>query len=435
MQDELVEFERHKVWTLVPRPKDKSIIGTRCVYRNKMDEDGAVTRNKARLVAQGFMQLEGLDYDETFAPVARLEAIRLFLAYASFKNFTTKLDYPDHVYRLDKAVYGLKQAARAWYDTLTKYLLHQGFRRGAIDNTLFIKESGPDIILAHVYVDDIIFGSTNAGLIKEFADVMAQKFEMSMMGELKFFLGLQVRQLPDGIFINQGKYIVDLLKKFGLSDCSPSKAPMSTAHHLTADTSGTDVNSTAYRAMIGSLLYLTASCPDIMFATSMCARYPRDSPFELIGYTDSDHAGCAIDRKSTSGGCQLLGNRLISWSSKKQTSVACSTTEAEYVAAGRCCAQVLWIQNQLLDYGLKFRKTPICCDNTSSILITQNPVQHTKTKHIEIQHHFIRDISQKGKVELFYVPTTEQLADLFTKALDEKTVQYLIGELGMLSME
>ena len=163
--------------------------------------------------------------------------------------------------------------------------------------------------------------------------------------------------------------------------------------------------------------------------------YPRDSPFELIGYTDSNHAGCAIDRKSTSGGCQLLGNRLISWSNKKQTSVACSTTEAEYVAAGRCCAQVLWIQNQLLDYGYKFRKTPICCDNTSAILITQNPVQHTKTKHIEIRHHFIRDISQKGKIELFYLPTTEQLADLFTKALDEKKVQYLIGKLGMFSME
>ena len=239
---------------------------------------------------------------------------------------------------------------------------------------------------------------------------------------------------------------------------------MTTAHHLTADSSGADVNSTSYRAMIGSLLYLTASRPYIMFVTSMGARYqanpkeshlhavkrifrylkhtphlglwyPRDSPFELIGYTDSDHAGCAIDRKSTSGGCQLLGNRLISWSSKKQTSVACSTTEAEYVAAGRCCAQVLWIQNQLLDYGYKFRKTPICCDNTSAILITQNPVQHTKTKHIEIRHHFIRDISQKGKVELFYVPTTEQLADLFTKALDEKTVQYLIGDLGILSME
>ena len=189
MQDELVEFERHKVWTLVPCPKDKSIIGTRWVYRNKMDEDGVATRNKARLVAQGFTQLEGLDYDETFAPVARLEAIRLFLAYASFKNFTVyqmdvktaflhgdleqevflkqppgfeDKDYPDHVYRLDKAVYGLKQAPRAWYDTLTEYLLHQGYRRGAIDNTIFIKESGPDIILAQVYVDDIIFGSTNA---------------------------------------------------------------------------------------------------------------------------------------------------------------------------------------------------------------------------------------------------------------------------------
>ena len=218
-----------------------------------------------------------------------------------------------------------------------------------------------------MYVDDIIFGSTNADLSKEFADVMAQKFEMSMMGELKFFLGLQVQQLPDGIFISQGKYIVDLLKKFGFTDCRPTKTPMSTANHLTADSSNTNTNSTSYRGMIGSLLYLTASRPDIMFATSMCTRYqanlkeshlqavkrifrylkhtphlglwyPRDSSFELIGYTYSDHAGCAIDRKITSGGCQLLGNLLISCSSKQQTSVACSTAKVAYVAAGRCCA-------------------------------------------------------------------------------------------------
>ena len=491
MQDELNEFKRHNVWTLVPRPQGKTIIGTRWVFRNKVDEDGIVTRNKARLVAQGFTQLEGLDYDETFAPVARLEAIRLFLAFASFKNFKVyqmdvktaflhgdlqeevflkqppgfeNAEFPYHVYRLDKAVYGLKQAPRAWYDTLSSYLLSNGYKRGAIDNTLFIKTSGDHIILAQVYVDDIIFGSTDEAMSKEFADIMAQKFEMSMMGELTFFLGLQVKQLPKGIFISQSKYVTDLLKKYSFSDCKPAKTPMVYPLNLHPDPSGADTNSTEYRGMIGSLLYLTASRPDIMFATSMCARfqanpkeshliavkrifrylkhtpnlglwYPRESEFKLVGYTDSDHGGCVLDRKSTSGGCQLLGNRLISWSSKKQTSVACSTAEAEYVAAGRCVAQVLWIQNQLLDYGLTFTKTPILCDNTSAILITQNPIQHSRTKHMDIRHHFIRDVQQKGKIVLLHVNTEDQLADLFTKPLNDQTSQHLIGELGMISME
>ena len=491
MQDELAEFERHNVWTLVPRPPGKTIIGTRWVYRNKKDEDGIVIRNKARLVAQGFTQLEGLDYDETFAPVARLEAIRLFLAFASFMDFKVYqmdvktaflhgelgeevflkqppgfeiAELPNHVYRLDKAVYGLKQAPRAWYETLAAYLQEKGYKRGAIDKTLFIKWSGKSIILAQVYVDDIIFGSTCEKLSNEFAEVMASKFEMSLMGELNFFLGLQVKQLPNGIFINQSKYTNDMLKKFSFADAKPAKTPMSPSVKLNADPTGVEVNPTLYRGMIGSLMYLTASRPDITFATSMCAHfqanpkeshltavkrifrylkhnpnlglwYPKDSDFELIGYTDSDHAGCQVDRKSTSGGCQMLGDRLISWSSKKQHSVACSSAEAEYIAAGSCCAQVLWIQNQLLDYGHKFTKTPICCDNTSAILITKNPVQHSKTKHIEIRYHFIRDNVEKGKVELQYIPTDNQIADIFTKALDEKKINHFISEMGMLTLE
>ena len=491
MQEELNEFKRHNVWTLVPRPKDRTIIGTRWVYRNKLDKDGVIIRNKARLVAQGFTQIESIDYGETFAPVARIEAIRLFLAYASYMNFTVyQMDvktaflhgelaeevylkqppgfeskrYPDHVYRLDKAVYGLKQAPRAWYDTLTTYLTEQGYRRGAIDNTLFIKESGSHIILAQIYVDDIIFGSTDQKLSTEFATIMANKFEMSMMGKMNFFLGLQIEQQEDGISICQSKYIAELLSKYEFQNVKIASTPMSKATKIFEDPDGISVNHTLYRGMIGSLLYLTASRPDIMFATTMCARfqanpkeshlsavkrifrylkhtqhlglwYPRDSELNLFGYTDADHAGCTIDRKSTSGGCQFLGNRLISWSSKKQTSVACSTDEAEYVAAGRCCAQIMWIQNQMLDYGLTFTKTPIYCDNTSAIQMTQNPVHHSKTKHIEIRHHFIRDIAEKGRISLHYIPTTEQLADIFTKPLDEHTNNYLITELGMLNLE
>ena len=490
MQEELNQFERQKVWKLVPRPKGKSIIGTRWVFRNKLDEDGIVTRNKARLVAKGYSQEEGIDYDETYAPVARLEAIRMFLAFAAHSNFKVyqmdvksaflngdleeevyveqppgfeDKEFEDFVYFLFKALYGLKQAPRTWYDTLSKFLLENGFTRGIIDKTLFHKKHKDDIILVQVYVDDIIFGSTNDLLCERFAKLMQSKYEMSMMGELSFFLGLQVIQKPDGIFICQSKYIKDLLKKYGMEEASPAKTPMPTAVKLDQDKSGKSVDITKYRGMIGSLLYLTASRPDIMFATCLCARfqadpkeshliavkrifrylkgtpnlgiwYPKDTGFDLIGYTDSDFAGCKIDRKSTSGSCQFLGRRLVSWYSKKQHSMSTSTAEAEYIAAGSCCAQILWMRNQLQDYGLMLDKIPILCDNTSAIAIANNPVQHSRTKHIDIRYHFLREHVMNGTVELHFVPTDQQIADIFTKPLDESTFSRLVGELGMLNM-
>nr|KAJ0209461.1 hypothetical protein LSAT_V11C400222940 [Lactuca sativa] len=312
MQEELNEFKRHNVWTLVPRPSGKSITGTRWVYRNKVDKDGIITRNKARLVAQGFTQIESIDYGETFAPVARIEAIRMFLAYASYMNFIVyqmdvktaflhgvleeevflnqppgfvDKDHPNYVYRLDKAVYGLKQAPRAWYETLTLYLLENGYRRGAIDNTLFIKNKGSDMVLVQIYVDDIIFGSPNETLSKEFAEIMSQRFEMSMMGKMTFFLGLEVQQQKTGTSICQSKYISDLLVKYFLSDCKPASTPVSKTDKLHADPTGTDVNHSLYRGMIGSLLYLTASRPDIMFGTILCARFqanPKESHLTAV---------------------------------------------------------------------------------------------------------------------------------------------------------
>jgi hypothetical protein len=371
---------------------------------------------------------------------------------------------PNHVYRLYKALYGLKQAPRAWYDTLSEFLLSNHFQRGSIDSTLFIFRKGADILYVQIYVDDIIFGSSSTKLCKKFSSLMSSHFEMSMMGELTFFLGLQIRQLADGIFINQEKYIRDMLAKFDMSDISPKPTPMSPPNNLHADLDGKHVNPTFYRGMIGSLMYLTASRPDIMFATCLCARYqaspreshllavkrifkylkgtpslglwyPKDSSFDLVAYSDSDYAGCMLDRKSTSGGCQLLGGRLTSWSSKKQQTVSISTAEAEYVSAASCCAQVLWMKHQLADYDLDFSKIPIMCDNTSAIAITHNPVQHSKTKHIDIRYHFIRDHVMKGDVELYFIPTDDQLADIFTKPLDEKRFKDLVSRLGMLNLE
>ncbi|KAJ9547543.1 hypothetical protein OSB04_020086 [Centaurea solstitialis] len=489
MQEELAEFIRNNVWLLVPRPRKRTIIGSKWIFRNKLDEIGTIIRNKAHLVAQGYRQEEGIDYDEAFAPVARLEVIRLFLAFAAHMNFKVfqmditnvflngKLNeevyvaqppgfvdpkFPDHVYKLNKALYGLKQAPRAWYDTLSTFLLSKGFVRGKIDSTLFLKKYPKHILLVQIYVDDIIFGSTNPKLCEKFELLMKSEYKMSMMGELTFFLGLQIKQSEKGIFINQGKYVLDMLKKFDLTSCTPMNTPMAPPLSLDKDSKGKPIDVTLYRGMIGSLLYLTASRPDIMYSTCLCARYQaepkeshltavkrifrylngtpnlglwysKDSGFDLTAYSDSEFAGCKIDRKSTTGGCHLLGGKLVSWTSKKQNSVSTSTAEAEYVAAGICCAQVLWLRNQLQDYDIQLSKIPIYCDNTSAIAIANNPVLHSKTKHIEVRYHFIRDHVMNGDIELHFVPTEYQLADLFTKPLDVTRFNMLISELGMLN--
>ncbi|KAD4586555.1 hypothetical protein E3N88_24156 [Mikania micrantha] len=489
MQLELLQFKKQQVWELVSLPPGKCAIGTKWVFRNKTDEKGQIIKNKARLVVQGFCQEEGIDYDETFAPVARLEAIRLFLAYAALHKLKVfQMDvksaflygkikeevyvcqppgfednkHPDWVYKLDKALYGLKQAPRAWYDTLSTFLLKNNFTRGSIDQTLFIKNVGQHKLLVQIYVDDIIFASSDPKLCDDFTKLMTTNFEMSAMGELQFFLGLQIKQKPDGIFIHQSKYTKELLKKFDLQNCKPCSNPMSTTTQLDADLKGTSVDETLYRCMIGSLMYLTASRPDIMFATCVCARFqaaPKESHLiavkrifrylqgtqflgiwystgqscKLVAFSDSDYAGCKLSRKSTSGGCQFLGNCLVSWQSKKQTSVATSTAEAEYIAAASCTSQILWLQSQLLDYGIKELKTPLLMDSASALCIVKNPVQHSRTKHIEIRHHFIRDCFEKGLIDPKFVPSADELADIFTKPLDTSTFQNLVLRLVLMN--
>jgi hypothetical protein len=290
---------------------------------------------------------------------------------------------------------------------------------------------------------------------------MTKRFEMSMMGELKFFLGFQIKQLKEGTFISQTKYIKDMLKKFKMENAKPMRTPMQSNGHLDLNVDDKPVDQKVYRSMIGSLLYLCASRPDIMLSVCMCARfqaapkvchlmavkrifrylvhtlnlglwYPKGSRFVLIGYSDADYAGCKVDRKSTSGTCQFLGRSLVSWSSKKQNSVALSTAEAEYVAAGSCCAQLLWMRQTLKDFGCLMLKVPLLCDNESAIKIANNPVLHNRTKHIEIRHHFLRDHVTKGDIDLSHVRSEEQLADIFTKPLDEKRFCELRNELNVI---
>nr|GEV83920.1 hypothetical protein [Tanacetum cinerariifolium] len=412
-------------------PKGKRAIGSKWVFRNKKDERRIVIRNKARLVAQGHTQEEGIYYEEVFAPVVRIEAIRLFLAYASFMGFM--------VYQMDvKSV----------------------FIYGTIEEEVYVYQplgfEDPDYP-DKVYMDDIIFGYTNKELCKAFEKLMKDKFQMSSMGELTFFLGLQIRKKDNGIFISQDKYVAEILRKFGLTDGKSASTPIDTEKPLLKDPDGEDVDIHIYRSMIGSLMYLSSSRPDIMLYVCVCAHfqvtpkvshlhavkrifrylkgkphlglwYPKDSPFNLVAYFDSDYAGASLNRKSTTRCYQFLGCRLISWQCKKQTVVATSSTEAEYVTAASCCAQVLWIQNQLLDYGYNFMHTMIYIDNSSTIYIIKNPVLHSKTEHIEIRHHFIRDCNDKKLIQVVKIPSDNDFADLLTKAFDVGRFQYLVKD-------
>ncbi|WVZ75439.1 hypothetical protein U9M48_023490 [Paspalum notatum var. saurae] len=474
-----------RVWTLEAKPKGARVIGTKWVFRNKQDDEGNIVRNKARLVAKGYSQVEGIDFGKTFAPVARLEPIRFLLAYAShhdmklyqmdvksafLNGYINELLYveqppgfedpnhPDYVYRLSKALYGLKQAPRAWYERLRDFLIEKGFTIGRVDTTLFTKKMDNELFICQVYVDDIIFGSTNEEYCKGFGKMMAKEFEMSMIGELTFFLGFQIKQLRDRTFIYQEKYTRDLLKRFKMDDCKPIETPMATNTKLDPNESGIKVDQTLYRSMTGSLLYLCASRPDIMFSVCLCAQfqadpkeshltavkrilrylkhtpsiglwYPKGASFELLGYTDSDFVGCRVECKSTSRGL-LLARVLARF--VKQNCVSLSTAEAEYIAAGSSCAQLLYMKQTLKDYGVELSRIPLLYDTESAVKLTNNPVQHSRTKHIDIRHHFIRDHVAKGDILLRNVGTKEQLADIFTKPLDESNFCRLRGELNVL---
>ncbi|GKE49658.1 retrovirus-related pol polyprotein from transposon TNT 1-94 [Tanacetum coccineum] len=381
------------------------------------------------------------------APVASIEAIRIFVANAANKNmmifqmdvktdflngelkkevYVSQLEgfvdqeYPSHVYKIKKALYGLKQAPHAWYDIVSSFLISQHFSKDAVDPTLFTRKAGNDLLLVQIYADDIIFTSTNTALCNEFANQMTTKFKMSMMGQMSFFLGLQISQSPRGIFLNQSKYASEIIKKYGL---------------LTSDSHDWIPH-----------VYLTSSRPDLIYVVCLCAQYQakptekhlnvvkliiqylkrtiniglwysKDTAMYLTTYSDAYHAGCQDTRRSTSGSTQFLGDKLVSWSSKKQKSTVILCTEAEYIALSGCCAQILWMRSQLTDYGFTFNKIPLYCDNKSAIALCCNNVQHSRAKHIDVRYHFIKEEVENGIVELYFVRTEYQLADNFTKPL------------------
>ncbi|GKD56082.1 retrovirus-related pol polyprotein from transposon TNT 1-94 [Tanacetum coccineum] len=381
MQEEIHEFERLQVWELVPCPDLVMLIKLKWIYKVKKDELGGVLKSKARLVAKGCCQEEGIDFEESFAPFARLEAICIFIANVANKNMTiyqmdvktaflngelrevvyvsqpkgfVDQDNPNHVYRLKKVLYGLKQAPRAWYDMLFGFLLSQEFSKDAVDPTLFIKKAGRNNLLVQIYVDDIIFASTNPAMCNEFAKIVSSKFKMSMMSKMSFFLGLQISHSPRGIFINQSNYALEIIKKYGMQSSDPIDTPTVDKSKLDEDLQGKPVDPTHYRVMIGSLMYLTSNRPDLVFAVCMCARY----------------------------------------------------------------------QAKPTEKHLHASAIALCCNN----------VQHLRSKHIDVRYHFIKDQVENGVVKLYFVRTKYQLADIFTKALSRERFNFLIEKLGIKSM-
>ncbi|GJT04108.1 retrovirus-related pol polyprotein from transposon TNT 1-94, partial [Tanacetum coccineum] len=423
MQDDIHEFDRLQVWELVLKLDYVMIITLKWIYKVKLDEYGDVLKNKARLVAKGYQQEAGIDFEESFSPVARIEAIRIFIANVASKNiiiyqidvktaflngelkeevYVGQLegfvdpDHPTHVYHLQKALYSLKQAPRVWYNTLSRFLLDNKFSKGVVDPT-----------------DEFKISDVNDGANAIF------------------------HRITDTPLVDRSK--------------------------LDEDPLGILVDQTRFRGMVSSLMYLTASRPDMVFAVCMSVRYQakptkkhleaikrvfrylrgtinwglwysKDTAIALMAYADADHPGCQDTRRSTLGSAQFLGDKLVSWTSKKQKSTAISTTEAEYITMSGCCARILYMRSQLADYGFAFNNIRLYFDNKSAIALCYNNVQHSWSKHIDIRHHFIREQVENGMVELYFVTMDYQLADIFTKALPRERFEFLLSRFGMKSM-
>ncbi|GJY65031.1 retrovirus-related pol polyprotein from transposon TNT 1-94 [Tanacetum coccineum] len=482
MKAEIDSIEKNKTWELTILPAGTKPIGVKWVFKTKLNEKGEVEKHKARLVAKGYAQQYGVDYTEVFAPVARLDTIRLILALAAHHGWDVfqldvksaflqgelkeevfvqqppgyeKKGEEDKVYKLTKALYGLKQAPRAWYSKIEAYFVREGFARCSSEHTLFTKsKEGGKLLIVSVYVDDLIYTGNDKSMCDEFKSSMMLEFDMSDLGKMRYFLG-------NGIFVCQRKYACEVLARFDMGNSNPVLNPIVPGTRLVKDEHGTKVDVTLFKKMVGSLMYLTTTRPDLMYGVSLISRYvgcpteshwragkrllrylkgttelgifyKRKSKASLEVYTDSDYAGDMDDRRSTSGSAFLLGSAAVSWSSKKQPIVTLSTTESEYVAAASCACQCIWLRRILEELGHKEENTTVIwCDNMSTIQLSSNAVFHGRSKHIDIRFHFLRDLVRDGVVELSYCSSEEQVADIMTKPLKLDQFLKLRNRLGM----
>ncbi|GJV54143.1 ribonuclease H-like domain-containing protein [Tanacetum coccineum] len=473
MNDEYHALINNNTWTLVPRPTDANIVRCMWLFRHKYLANGTLSRYKARIVANGSTQLEGVDVDETFSPVVKPGTIRTVLSLATSRHWPVhQLDvknaflhgdlsetvymhqppgfrdstHPDYVCLLQRSLYGLKQAPRAWFQRFASYITRVGFHHSRCDSSLFIYRQETDTAYLLLYVDDIVLTASSETLLQQVIGWLHQEFSMTDLGSLNYFLGISVTRDSLGMFLSQKKYAVEILERAHMLNCNHSRTPVDTESKLEDD--GDPVSEpTLYRSLVGPLQYLTFTRPDISYAVQQVCLHMHDlkephfsalkrvlryvrgtldyglqlfssSTTDLVAYSDADWAGCPTTRRSTSGYCVFLGNNLLSWSSKHQPTLSRSSAEAEYRGVANAVAETCWIRNLLRELHSPLSSaTIVYCDNVSAVYLSCNPVQHQRTKHIEIDIHFVRDLVATGEVRVLHVPSRYQFVDIFTKGL------------------
>lgn len=489
MLEEMASIEHNKTWTLVNLPAGQRAIGLKWVFKIKHNEHGDVTKYKARLVAKGYVQKKGIDFEEVFAPVARMESVRLMLAVAAHRGWSVHhmdvksaflngeleeevyvsqppgfvaAEHKNKVLKLHRALYGLRQAPRAWNSKLDTSLLQLGFARSRNEHGLYTRDTQQSRLVVGIYVDDLIITGESTEAIDVFKQEMKSLFRMSDLGGLTYYLGIEVRQEPNCIRLSQTSYAVKVLENAGLSTCNPSETPMEPRLKLLKDSDSPQVDATKYRSLIGSLRYLMNTRPDLAFSVGYLSRFMQDPRQEhlvamkrvlryiagtvnhglvynkmgeelsLTGYSDSDHGGDANDGKSTTGVIFFLNECPVTWQSQKQRVVALSSCEAEYIAGAVGACQGVWLKRLLADIlGTNLASPVLKMDNMSALALSKNPVLHDRSKHIDLKYHYLRECAENGEVQLQFVRSEEQCADILTKALGKTKFQEFRKKIGV----
>jgi Reverse transcriptase (RNA-dependent DNA polymerase) len=487
MAKELDALAQNNTWNLVPSSEAKNIVGCKWVFKTKRNSAGQLERHKARLVAKGYTQEEGVDYIDTFSPVIKPTTIRLVLTLAVTSNWAIRqLDvnnaflhgnlteeiymaqppgfvdpqHPDHVCRLNKALYGLRQSPRAWFQKLSTFLSQLGFLASSSDPSLFLYHKGNDLVLLLVYVDDIILTGNNQALLQQFITLLDHQFTIKDLGQLNFFLGIEVHTNDRGLLLTQTGYIQSLLERAKMKEAKAAKTPMAVSPTLSKTEGACMEDPYLFRNIVGALQYVTITRPDIAFAVNRVSQFmhnPSDvhwstvkrilrylkgtdqlglciqpsNDLTLSAYSDSDWAGCPDDRKSTIGYLVYLGPNLISWCSRKQPTVARSSTEAEYRSLAMASAELVWLKSLLLELGYTVNSSVLWCDNLDATFLAANPAFHASTKHVELDYHFVREKVAAGSIQVRFICSKDQLADTLTKPLSSTRFLYLRDKLNV----
>ncbi|GKA76472.1 retrovirus-related pol polyprotein from transposon RE1 [Tanacetum coccineum] len=452
MRKELAALHNNDTWTLVPRPENQNVVGSKWLFRTKFCSDGSIERHKARLVAQGFSQIPGLDYSHTFSPVVKATTVRVVLSLAVIYGWKlhqldvnnaflhghltervymeqppgfTDSRFPNHVCRLNKAIYGLKQAPRAWFQRLSSFLLQNRFTYSRSDPSLFVFIRESCIMYLLVYVDDLILTGNRDHIMVSFIRRLHHEFAIKDPGELNYFLRLEATRTLEGLFLSQSKYAHDILNRADLLDAKPVHTPLA-ANEILSTHGDKYTDPTSYRSLVGALQYLTITRPDISYAVNQVSQflqspttthmqqvkrilryvkgtlayglmYSKPSHTTILGY--ADWARCIETRKSTYGYSIFLGNNLVSWSAKKQPTISRSSCESEYRAMANTAAEIVWLTHLLRELqALPPDRPTLLCDNRSAFFLSQNPVAHKRAKHIDLDYHFIRELVLSGKL-------------------------------------